>query len=217
MFSKKFGMPAKRMAGIIDDAEDGDSQVAKVGGRDGYWFTFVDAAGSTVTPRGQFQMFTATAEAPGRPGEPVSHHFARMTGQIASAGESLYSGIGFALTNPRSGFDLSEAKGIQFWAKGPGKVRFKTPDINTDPAGDRCSDCYNDFGVDIYLSEKWERYTVPFEALEQQPGWGDRAPYVARGAIMAVQFQFGTPGAEYDISIDDIALVGCDVAGGVSH
>ncbi len=191
-------------SGVLDDAEDGDSQIVKTGGRDGYWFSFADPSGSTIQPKGQFTMSPG-----GRPGSPESAHSARMQGRIAEAGESLYAGIGFALTNPKAPFDLSQAQGIQFWAKGPGRIRFKVPDVNTSPEGDRCTDCYNDFGVDLYLSDRWERYTVPFEALEQQPGWGDRAPHVASGAVYAFQWQFSSPGAEYDISVDDVRLVGC--------
>src|SRR4051794_12612842 len=37
-------------AGLIDDGEDGNNQTLPVGGRGGYWYTFLDKAGSTVTP-----------------------------------------------------------------------------------------------------------------------------------------------------------------------
>ncbi len=194
--------------GLLDDGEDNNGQIVKVDGRDGYWFTFGDTVGTKFTPKGPFEMSPG-----GRPsggGLPESKYSARVKGKMAVSGKSIYAGVGFALANPKSGFDLSHAKGIQFWAKGPGKVRFKTPDINTDPAGDRCEDCYNDFGVDIYLSDKWERYTVPFMEMQQQPGWGDRAPHVATGAIYAVQWQFTTPGAEFDLAFDDVFLVGCE-------
>ena len=129
--------------------------------------------------------------------------------EMAPAGDSLYVGVGFGLTNPKTPFDLSKAKGISFWAKGPGRVRFKAPDINTEPSGDRCTDCYNDFGVDIYLTDQWVRYTVPFEKMNQQPGWGDRAPALSSNAVIAVQWQFSTANTEYDIWFDNIELVGC--------
>jgi endoglucanase len=198
--------------GMLDDGEDGDGQVIKVEGRDGYWFTFGDTEGTQFEPRGPFQMSPGGRPAGG--GLPESQFSARVSGKMAPTGKSIYAGVGFALSNPKSGFDLSHAQGIQFWAKGPGKVRFKAPDINTDPAGDRCDDCYNDFGVDIYLSDEWERYTVLFEDMQQQPGWGDRAPYVASGAIMAIQWQFTTPGAAFDLAFDDVALVGCEAPSG---
>lgn len=194
--------------GMLDDGEDANGQVVTKDGRDGYWFTFADTEGTKIDQRGPFEMSEG-----GRPtggGLPESKYSARLSGTLTASGTNPYAGVGFALSNPKTPFDLSYATGVQFWAKGPGKVRFKMPDINTDPVGDRCTDCYNDFGVDLYLSDRWERYTIPFDALEQQPGWGDRAPHVASGAIFAVQWQFTTPGAAFDFSFDDVALVGCD-------
>lgn len=201
--AKKTEMP---LCTLLDDLEDGNNQIIKAGGRDGYWFSFADSEGTQLAPRGNVHT-----TAGGRPGSIPSQHHMRVTGRIADAGVSPYAGVGFALTNPKGSFDLSRAKGIQFWAKGPGRVRLKMPDVNTDPVGDRCSDCYNDFGVDLYLSDKWERYTVPFDKFEQQPGWGDRAPYVATGAVMAIQWQFTVLGEAFDLAFDDVALVGCDV------
>jgi endoglucanase len=190
--------------GMLDDGEDGNNQIIVTGGRDGYWFTFVDELGSTVEPKGDFKMTEG-----GREG---SKYAARMTGKMAPAGDSLYAGMGFGLTNPKVPTDLSYAQGIRFWAKGPGKVRFKTPDINTEPSGDRCTDCYNDFGVDLFLQDDWVRYTVPFKDMQQQPGWGDRVPEVERTGIIAVQWQYNTPNTEYEIWVDDVEVVGCDSA-----
>ena len=173
--------------GLIDDAEDGDTQVINAGGRDGYWFTFKDEYGTTVEPEGEFHMTEG--------GPKGSKFTARMKGKTAAGGPNVYPyvGMGFNLTNPKSPFDVGKAQGIRFWGKGPGRVRFKTPDVMTDPAGDLCTDCYNDFGVDIFFGDEWQRYTVPFTKMEQQPGWGDRAPRVAKDKIFAIQWQFGTP------------------------
>lgn len=188
--------------GLLDDGEDGNNQIPETAGRGGYWFTFVDDLGSTVQPKGEFAMAEGGANG--------SRHAARITGKMAPAGDSLYAGMGFALTNPKTPYDVSPAKGIRFWAKGPAKVRFKTPDINTEPGGDRCTDCYNDFGVDLYLMQDWIRYTVPFEDMSQQPGWGDRAPEVDRTKLFAVQWQYNAPNTEYEFWVDDIELVGCE-------
>ncbi len=190
--------------GLLDDAEDGNTQVATVDGRDGYWFAFVDTWGSTMEPRSRFVM-TEGGYSKGQ-----SKFAANVKGKLAEAGDSVYAGFGFAFTNPKTPFDIAKAKGIRFWAKGPGKIRFKIPDRNTDPSGDRCTDCYNDFGVDIYLQDTWMRYTVPFEAMTQNPGWGDRAPSVDVHGAFAVQWQYDTPGGAYDIWVDQIELVGCD-------
>ncbi len=199
--AKKTTMPACR-DGLLDDLEDGDGQAAKINGRDGYWFTFVDQDGSTIEPRGEYK--------PSPGGANGSKFAGHAWGTMTPKSNSPYAGVGFALTNPKTPYDFKTAKGIQFWAKGPGRVRFKTPDVNTTPEGDRCSDCYNDFGVDITLQDSWQRYTVPFEKMAQQPGWGDRAPSVDSHHVFAVQWQFSTLGATYDIWFDDIVLVGCE-------
>lgn len=189
--------------GMIDDAEDDNTQINVVGERNGYWFTFKDEVGSTIDPDGEFHMSEGGPEG--------SKFSARMKGKMAAGAQNVYPyvGMGFNFSNPKAPFDAGKAQGIQFWAKGPGRVRFKTPDIMTDPAGDLCTNCYNDFGVDIFLSETWQRYTVPFAKLEQQAGWGDRAPRVANDKLFAVQWQFGTANNEYDVAVDNIALVGC--------
>jgi len=189
--------------GLIDDLEDGDTQIAKKEGREGYWFTFADTEGSTIKPKGNFEAGPGGAT-------PGSKHAARVKGKIAPSGKSLFVGVGFAFLNPKGKYDASKYKGISFWAKGPGKVRFEAPDVSTAPEGDKCTDCYNNFGAVLYLSAEWQRYTVPFEKMSQQPGWGDRAPEVSKSALFGVQWQFSTPGADYDIWVDDIELVGCE-------
>lgn len=187
--------------GLIDDLADDDSQISKKEGREGYWFTFADKEGSTVLPHGDFKP-----EAGGPNG---LSHAAHMHGKMASNGKSIYVGMGFSFLNPKGSYDGSKYKGISFWAKGPGKVRFEVPDVNTQPEGDKCSDCYNNFGVELYLTDQWTRYTVPFDRLAQQSGWGDQQPEVSAKELFGVQWQFKSPGVDYDVWVDDIEFVGC--------
>jgi endoglucanase len=188
-------------SGLIDDLEDGDSQIAKKEDREGYWYTSTDPEGSTIFPKGDFKP---------DPGGPNGSKFAaHVHGKMAKSGKSLYVVFGFSFLNPKGNYDGSKYKGISFWAKGPGKVRFRVPDVDTDPAGDKCSDCYNHFGVDLFLSDQWTRYTVPFDRLQMSPGWGDPAPEVNKKALFGVDWLFNTPGADYDIWVDDVEFVGC--------
>jgi endoglucanase len=190
--------------GVIDDAEDNNTQINTVGERNGYWFTFKDEVGSTIDPQGDFHMSEGGPEG--------SKYAAHMKGTMAAGGQTVfpYVGMGFNLSNPKSPFDAGKAQGVQFWAKGPGRIRFKAPDVMTDPSGELCTNCYNDFGVDIFLGDTWQRYTVPFAKMEQQAGWGDRAPRVAKDKLFAIQWQFGTASKDYAIWVDNVALVGCD-------
>jgi endoglucanase len=183
---------------LIDDGEDGDNRVLVRDGRGGYWFTSLDAEGSTIEPGGNFKM-----SPPGRNG---SKYAARMRGRAAASGWSVYALMAFNIADPTGPYDASKYAGISFWAKGPGHIRLKVPDAYTAPGGGKCKDCYNDFGIELALTPQWERYTIPFAWLTQQPGWGDPRPEVAVKELYGVQWQFGTRGRDFDVSVDDIAF-----------
>jgi len=197
---KELDVPTCGAVGLIEDGEDGDPQILKRDGRGGYWFTFVDAAGSTINPAGSpFKM--------GEPGFGGSKHAARMKGKMASAGQSIYAGMGFQLADPAGPYDASPYTGITFRAKGPGRVRFEIPDVNTAPGGSRCKDCYNDLGIVIALEPEWRKYTIRFDWLAQRPGWGDPAPELTRDQLYAMEWEFNGAGRDFDIAIDDIAFI----------
>jgi endoglucanase len=183
---------------LIEDAEDADTQILKREGRGGYWYTSVDGEGSVVEPGGTFKM--------GEPGHAGSKHAAHIHVKMAPAGWSVYASMGFGLADPNGAYDASRYSGITFWAKGPAHVRFKVPDAYTAPGGGFCKDCYNDFGIELALTENWERYTIPFVWLSQQPNWGDPRPEVASNALYGVQWQVGTRGGSFDVWVDDISF-----------
>lgn len=181
---------------VIEDAEDNDNRLLKLGGRGGYWFSFVDSSGSTLEPAsGAFVM---------EKGGHDSKYAARMRGRSAPSGESVYAGIGFSLTDPRGPYDASRYDGISFWAKGPGHVRLELPDAYTTPEGRKCKDCYNDFGVELALAPGWQRYSVKFAWLAQRQGWGDPRPELDPSQLFAIEWQFGTKGRDFDVMIDDV-------------
>ncbi len=166
--------------GVIDDSEDDNNQITLIKGRSGYWYTFLDKAGSSVQPPagGTFTMSAGGAEG--------SAHAAHMSGKVGG-GATVYAGMGFNFIEPKGQYDASAYKGISFWAKvGAGStthVRVKVPDVNTDSDGKVCTACFNDFGSDLELTPTWTKYTLPFSGLTQLPGWGAPLP----GAIDADQ------------------------------
>jgi endoglucanase len=197
--AKELDVPPCGPLGIIEDGEDGDNRVLQREGRGGYWFSFVDSEGSSIEPpSGPFKM--------GAPGHD-SARGARMRGRMASSGKSIYAGIGFSLADPAGPYDASKYTGVTFWAKGPGRVRFEMPDVHTAPAGGICSDCYNDFGVVLALESVWKKYTIRFDWLAQRPNWGDPYPVLEPGQVIAMEWEFGAAGRDFDISIDDIAFI----------
>jgi endoglucanase len=195
--------------GVVDDGEDNNNQTLATKGRGGYWYTFADDAGSTVTPQagkkgGVFNMTQGGANG--------SQYAARMNGKVGG-GSIVFAGVGLNFTEPKGQYDASAYKGISFWAKkgqGTAKVRLKVPDKSTDPEGKVCSECFNDFGTDLTLTEQWTKYIVPFNQMKQLGGWGSpHPPAIDPKTIYGVQFQVNEPGASYDIWVDDVEFTGC--------
>lgn len=191
--------------GAFDDAEDGDAQTLKNGGRGGYWYTYADSNGTTIEPAGGFKMSPGGAEG--------SSYAIRMKGKTGASGD-VYAGIGAAFVEPKRGYDASRYKAVAFYAKASNDstaVRVKIPDGNTSPDGKKCKECYNDFGMAVSLTEEWTRYVVPFAAMKQEDGWGDPQPQsLATDEVYELQWQVAAKGVEYDIWIDNIELTGCE-------
>ena len=193
---------------VIDDCEDNDNQVSHKGGRNGYWYTYADKQGTTISPPAhtKFLMSAGGAES--------SKHGAHMLGKVSANGDPLFAGMGFSFTDPKGPYDASKYTGISFWAKvGPGStktVRLKVPDVNTDPDGKVCKECFNDFGADLTLTDQWKKYTIPFAAMKQMKDWGDPNPAnVNKAKLYGLQFQVNDTGASYDLWVDDLEFTGC--------
>jgi hypothetical protein len=183
---------------VLDDLEDGDNRGSVAEDRGGYWYSFKDSNGSTLSPEGDFK--------PGDGGAANSKHAAHMSGKMGGSGV-VYAGIGFNLTNPMAPYDLSKASGFCFDAKGtPGPVRVKVPDVNTAPEGGVCKQCYNDFGVDFSVTADWKPYCFKFSDLKQQSGWGEQKPAFSKEKAFSVQWQVTTAGKDYDVWVDNIKL-----------
>jgi hypothetical protein len=191
---------------MIDDCEDRNDQVLVRQGRGGYIYTFLDKAGSTITPtESTFKME--------RGGAGGSKYAVHVQGKLAGSGET-YAGIGMDLRYPRKPYDAALYKGVSFVAKATKGsspfIRFKVPDANTDPDGKVCSECFNDFGIGVELTEEWTRYEVPFTELKQEGGWGNpRPPAVDWKKLMSLQWQVSAPGSAFDFWIDDVSFIGC--------
>jgi endoglucanase len=191
--------------GVVDDGEDGNNQVNPAKGRAGYWYTFVDTAGSSIAPAaGQFSMTQG--------GGNGSTYAARMTGKVGT-GQVVFAGMGLNFTEPKGQYDATAYKGLSFKAKkgsGTGSVRLKVPDVSTDPDGKACQECFNDFGADIELSDQWTTYVFPFASMKQLAGWGSPRPSaIDASKIYGVQFQVNSPGASFDVWVDDLKFTGC--------
>jgi hypothetical protein len=193
--------------GVIDDMEDNNNQITVTGERGGYWYTYVDKDGSTVSPVPGDNGGTFTMVENGHD----SKFAAEMKGHLA--GKSIvYAAMGLNFLDPKEPLNASAFEGITFFAKRAantiGKLTIKIPDGNTDPDGQVCSACFNDYGYAINVSEQWTRYVLPFNDMKQEPDWGaPRKPHIDRKRIYAIHFEAKVPGGEFDFFIDDIAFI----------
>lgn len=189
----------------IDDGEDQDGQVIVQDGRGGYVYTYVDKLGSKIAPEGEeYRMAEGGANG--------TRYAIHASGTLV-AGEEAHAGVGIDLRDPRKPYDASRYQGVTFFAKrGPGgaaRLRVRFPDKYTDPSGKKCKDCYNDFHVDIELTDQWKRYDIAFSTLRQEEGWGDPRPeHVATKKLYALQFVPAGPGA-FDFWLDELSFAGC--------
>jgi endoglucanase len=193
----------------IDDMEDHQkNQLMVQNGRNGYWYTFLDKQGTTITPPAGHTFIMSPGGANG------STTAAHMMGKVSGSGDPVYAGMGFSFTNPKGQYDASAYSGVSFYAKvGPGSsknVRLKVPDVNTDPDGKVCTECFNDFGTDLSLTENWQQYTVPFAQMGQMDGWGSPTkPAIDKSKLYGMQFQVNQAGSSFDIWVDDVTFTGC--------
>jgi hypothetical protein len=190
-------------AGLIDDFEDGNTQVAKREGRGGYWWRSNDSNGSVFT-----NDDTKPVEE-GCEGSTLCLHHSGKTSNAAGAwGVNFGANVGAEGT-----IDVSNYVGISFRAKaGKGvgrKVRFKVGDINTHPNLGVCKTCWNHWGKDITLTNDWKEYRVLFSGLQQAPGWGDpRPPSLDPRQFYTIDFSI-EPGQSFDIWVDDLQFLTC--------
>jgi len=197
--------------GIISDGEANSNQVNPLKGRGGYWYVFADKQGSEVTPMPGDQGGTFSMAEGGAKG---SKYAARMQGTVGG-GEPVYVGMGLNFVDPKGQYDAGKYKGVSFWAKkgagSVGNVRLKVPDAATEPDGKLCSDCYNDFGADLTLTEEWQQFTIPFAAMKQMKGWGSPHPAAIDATkLYGLQFQVNEKGGKFDIWVDEIEFTGCE-------
>jgi endoglucanase len=83
------------------------------------------------------------------------------------------------------------------------------PDNQTDPEGKICKECFNDFGLDLSLTEQWQEFTIPFTSMKQIKTWGSKFPGINPAQLYGMQFQVNEPNATFDVWVDDIAFTGC--------
>jgi hypothetical protein len=181
---------------LIDDFEDGDGRIAKVGNRNGAWTLGTDKSPGNVVA------------------ETSSHCSARGThaGHFSGAGFTDWGANWTAVFVDPTGstalpYDGRAYSGISFWAAMGSEAMepFEAPlglttmdnAWNSDVCGSKCMDFY---GVKVPLTRSWQRVVIRFADLAQA-GWG--TPQTPMKHDQMVGFIIW-PNHQFDIWIDDI-------------
>jgi hypothetical protein len=202
---------------LIDDLEDGDNGVAKVGGRSGFWYTYLDALGSTITPKPD-----PAGASPLKPGTTNCHggtscvliSGATVAGMPdATPPTYAYAGVGFDLSNATKPcvYNGSAYAGIKFWARGDVPITIK---LNTTATADakgggtcaaECNGGFSPAGVDVVLTPTWQQIDINF-ATAKGPTWVLTPKTLDKAALLGLQVQVPPGQASYSIAIDDITF-----------
>jgi hypothetical protein len=193
-------------ATLIDDAEDGGDHIAAHDGRDGHLYLYFDDATEIVRNPGDHGV----GAHPVAGGANGSRCALNLRGRLADRLHP-FAGLGLNMKQPLAPYDASRYAGVSFMARRSAqtttRVVVKFPDWNTEPPGG-CSECYNYFHREIVLEERWTRYAVTFDSLEQYPEWGNPRPEkIDATRLYGIRFEVSSAGHPFDVWIDDVAFV----------
>lgn len=168
-------------ANVIDDLDDCDNHIAAVDGRTGFWFGYVDKAGSMGVPD---PTMTFKPSAGGR--TTTSRCYAHLTGTTVSGG---YVGWGVFFMQDTAAVDLSRFTGIELWARGTGNFAVSLGDGTSR---------YGTAMVPVSNAD-WQRVTLK---------WSDFSKAGAGPPLTTMKnLQLDVWGNQtFDLSIDDLSF-----------
>jgi hypothetical protein len=182
---------------LIDDFEDLDSMVIAAEGRSRAWLlsfdTDLDGALRVPAPRprGDYRR--------------DNRYALRLTGPKLSD----WGAVAEVTFHPQRCYDASAYAGLQFSAKGPGRLLVGAAELRVVPRrwGGTCGpeeQCYNVHRKALVLSDSWTHFVVRWNQLEQA---GAEALPLDPTSLHGIRFAIPAEGTPFDIMIDDVAFV----------
>jgi hypothetical protein len=184
--------------GLVDDFEDGDGAVLRIGGRNGFWFTFNDGTGAQVPAPGQPVAPELIGD--GR-GYVLHTDGAGFFGWGAGVGASLKVDDG-GVTRP---YDASGFVGIRFKYRSSREARFEIDTTATvpPPSGTCAGSCFDSHGVPLPPSATWRTFEVVWGELGQR-GFGSPVAF-SPSQSQVIKWVFAPD--SFDFSVDDVELM----------
>jgi len=211
------GTPAAGSGGApstepIDDFEDQDEFILRVGMRNGPWYVFSDA--TTTGTLGKLTIAPLT----GADARPNSTSTAAL--HLTATGFTEWgAGVGADMVNQmakKAPYDVSAYRGIRFFAKiasgATTTVKVLVPNIYSDADGAKCTDtdvqkrCGDHLFKSVSgLKTTWEAYEVQFSELTQQAFGLPQTGFDPTG-VYSVQFTLANK-LPVDLWLDDVTFI----------
>ena len=191
---------ARGDAPLIEDWEAKDSNVLLLDGRKGSWANYDDGTGKQNPP----------VRSPLFPSRIPGGRGASKSALHLSGGRFSDWGVTFgAELADQACYDASAYAGIEFWAKGPGKIKVGVQmiDVQDVKYGGLCrNDCYNSHRKAVTLGKGFQKYTIPWDDLKQLYQAG---PPIALDPkrIRFLEFGIAAEDTPFDVWIDDVSFL----------
>ena len=184
---------------LIDDFEDGNSQILTDEGRNGSWHLVRDNSVSG-------QLSLDEPPVPYNEGANQSSHAMHLSGSNFT---EWGAGLSVDLRQQSLPYDASAYVGLKFWARGaqPLRLILIQQDLATGGSCTTCSsadsnDCGLFYGAQVSLTENWTQYTVPWGALSQSAA-GSTA--FAPDQLMLLKFEVQAA-EQFEFWLDDVSF-----------
>lgn len=183
---------------LIDDFEDGNSTIQELDGRMGEWLNITDQNVGKQALYGIQPTLRPDAS-------PKNRYAMRFRGGVFREwGASLEVRL---RPQPFNCYDLSAYAGIDFKAKGPGRLYIQFREVGVVPVeyGGTCKhNCYNSHRTHVDLDSGWQRFRLPWANFKQR---GYDAPPLDLHKVDSLQFSVQIEDAPFDLWIDDVAFL----------
>jgi hypothetical protein len=179
-------------ADIIDDFEDGDFNVAPLGGRVGNWYEFGDGTGTY-----SFDVASINRGASQKGMHTKGKDFSNWG-----------AGLGVDMLSAKTPYNASAYSGVTFWARAAATLAVLVvfPDVDTDPGGKLCTACDHHYNKGVQVTTAWQRFNVNFADLNLESGTKPEPTGFKPEGLISVQFRMA-PGQSYELYVDDLAFV----------
>jgi hypothetical protein len=191
---------ARGDAPLIEDWEAKNSTLLLLDGRTGSWVNYDDGTGKQNPPV-RSPLFPSRIPGGRDASKNALHlHGGRYTNWGVTFGAELAE---------QACYDASAYAGIEFWAKGPGKIKIGVQmiDVQDVKYGGLCrNDCYNSHRSAVTLGKSFQKFTIRWDDLKQLYQSGTPIPLDPK-RIRFLEFGIAAEDTPFDVWVDDVSFL----------